>query len=139
MLCSLIDRSGTSLIGRASERFSLKIILIPNIERMMKMRMMKIDCLISHPHFSICKSVRLVPRLASAARTVLIGVTKGQTCLREAATDRQAAVMATASLAQTGSTSGLVGQLVTFRGYKLYRLAGLLRPSRSWSAEELVW
>ena len=126
MLCSLIDRSGTSLIGRVSERFSLKIILIPNIERVMKMRMQ-----ISHPYFSICKSMRLVPRLASAARTVLIGVTKGQTCLREAASDRQAAVMATAFLAQTGSTSGLVGQLVTFRGYKLYRLAGLLRPSRS--------
>ena len=36
--------------------------------------------------------MRLALRLANAARTVLIVVTKGQTCLREAATGRQAAV-----------------------------------------------
>ena len=63
-----------------------------------KFRMVKIDCLI-HPHFSrvqifleSCKSMRLALRLANAARTVLIVVTKGQTCLRETATAGQTAV-----------------------------------------------
>ena len=63
---------------------------------------LKINCVTSHPNFSrvqsfpeSCKSMQFVPRLSNTARTVLIVVTEEQTCLtslREAATDRQAAV-----------------------------------------------